>query len=116
MFAPHSRMQQIMNSLWDIPFVVVDVETTGADAKKNRIMEIACIVVSGGEIIERFSSLVNPHQFIPPFIAKMTGIDNAMVYNAPEAHEVMPRVRDLLTLPNAIFVAHHVQFDWQFVI
>jgi DNA polymerase-3 subunit epsilon len=109
-------MQQIMNSLWDIPFVVVDVETTGADAKKNRIMEIACIVVSGGEIIERFSSLVNPHQFIPPFIAKMTGIDNAMVYNAPEAHEVMPRVRDLLTLPNAIFVAHHVQFDWQFVI
>lgn len=115
MFAAHSSMQHSMNSLWDIPFIVVDVETTGADAKKNRVMEIACMVVRGGEIVERFSSLINPHQFIPPFIAKMTGIDNAMVFNAPEAKEVMPRVRDLLTLPHAVFVAHHVQFDWQFV-
>lgn len=104
-----------MNSIWDIPFIVTDVETTGAHAVKNRIMEIACMVVQGGEIIERFSSLVNPHQFIPPFIAKMTGIDNAMVFTAPEPEQVMPRIYDILTMPNAVFVAHHVQFDWQFV-
>lgn len=105
-----------MNSIWDIPFIVTDVETTGAHAVKNRIMEIACMVVQGGEIIERFSALMNPHQFIPPFIAKMTGIDNAMVFSAPEPEQVMPRVMDLLAMPNAVFVAHHVQFDWQFVV
>lgn len=41
-----------MNSFWDVPIIVVDVETTGHDAIDNRITEIACVVVRGGEIIE----------------------------------------------------------------
>ncbi|ROL62459.1 DNA polymerase III subunit epsilon, partial [Bacteroidetes/Chlorobi group bacterium ChocPot_Mid] len=76
-----------MNSIWDIPFVVVDVETTGSDSKKNRITDIACVIVKGGEIISEFESLVNPHQSIPPFISHMTGITYDMVINAPEAND-----------------------------
>lgn len=104
-----------MNSFWDVPIVVVDVETTGHDAVNNRITEIACVVVRGGEIIEEFTSLVNPHQFIPPFISDMTGITNAMVFNAPEAHDVFAKVIELFKIPDAIFAAHNVQFDWKFV-
>jgi len=104
-----------MNSFWDVPIIVVDVETTGHDATSNRITEIACVVVRGGEIIEEFTSLVNPHQFIPEFISDMTGISNAMVFNAPEAEEVFAKVNELLTIPEAVFAAHNVQFDWKFV-
>lgn len=104
-----------MNSFWDVPIIVVDVETTGHDAVNNRITEIACVVVRGGEIIQEFTSLINPHQFIPPFISEMTGISNAMVFNAPEAHEVFAKVFELFTIPEAVFAAHNVQFDWKFV-
>lgn len=105
-----------MNSFWDVPIIVVDVETTGHDAINNRITEIACVVVRGGEIIEEYSSLVNPHQFIPAFISDMTGISNAMVFNAPEAEEVFTRVFEFFKMPGAIFAAHNVQFDWKFVV
>ena len=102
-------------SIWDVNFVVVDVETTGHSADCNRITEIACITTRGGEIIGEFSSLVNPHQFIPPFIAQMTGITNAMVFSAPEPQDVLARVFDIFSEPNTVFVAHNSTFDYGFV-
>ena len=78
-----------MDSIWEIPFIVIDVETTGADAKNNRITDIACVTVLDGEIVAEFNSLVNPHQSIPPFISQMTGITYDMVINAPEAKDVI---------------------------
>ncbi|MBK9249285.1 MAG: DEDD exonuclease domain-containing protein [Ignavibacteria bacterium] len=104
-----------MNTFWDVPIIVVDVETTGHDPVHNRVTEIACVVLRGGEIIETFTSLVNPHQFIPPFIAEMTGISNAMVFNAPDPEVVFPKVLELFAMPDAIFVAHNSQFDWKFI-
>ena len=77
-----------MSSIWDTEYVVVDVETTGSDAKKNRITDIACITVQGGEITSEYTSLVNPHQEIPVFITTMTGISNEMVLDAPEPEEI----------------------------
>jgi len=104
-----------MNSIWNIPFVVVDVETTGSDAKKNRITDIACVIVKGGEIISEYESLVNPHQSIPPFISQMTGITYDMVINAPEAESVFSEVRELFLDENTVFTAHNARFDWGFV-
>lgn len=104
-----------MISIWESPFLVVDVETNGSDPLKNRITEIACLKVQGGEIIEEFSSLVNPHQFIPPFISQMTGITNEMAFKAPEAKVVVPELKRLMPDDKTIFVAHNVKFDWSFV-
>ncbi|MCU0425364.1 MAG: DEDD exonuclease domain-containing protein [Candidatus Kapabacteria bacterium] len=101
--------------LSEVPFLVVDVETTGPSGKDNRITEIACIVVRDGEIIEEFSSLVNPHQHIPTMVSQITGISNGMVYSAPETPDVMRRLRPLFAQPYAVFVAHNVAFDWSFV-
>ncbi len=99
----------------DVNFVVIDVETTGMSGSANRVTEIACVVVRDMEIRQTFHSLVNPRQFIPTFIEQLTGITNAMVYNAPEEAEVFAKVGELLSLPNAVFVAHNVSFDWNFV-
>lgn len=99
----------------DIPFVVVDVETTGTNPHDNRVIEVACVLVQGGEVIDEYVSLVNPGQHIPVFISRMTGISNAMVFTAPAPEEVFRRVGRFLSLPNAVFVAHNVTFDWSFV-
>ena len=93
--------------LAEVPFLVVDVETTGPSGRENRITEIACIVVRDGEIIEEFSSLVNPHQHIPTMIAQITGISNGMVYNAPETDEVMRRLRPLTQPPQTRVLIRH---------
>lgn len=103
-----------MKSIWNSPFVVMDLETTGSDPEKNRITDVACVLVENGEIVSKFSSLVNPHQFIPSFIAKMTGISNEMAFKAPEAKDVFPKCINFFENKDTVFVAHNVRFDWSF--
>jgi len=104
-----------MTSIWDISFVVTDVETTGSDPKYDRITEIACFIVHGGEIISEYSTLINPHKQIPPYIVSMTGITQEMVNKAPNSKDISPHLDKLFNIKNAVFVAHNVRFDYSFV-
>lgn len=96
-------------------YVVVDLETTGNSWKdgKDRITQIAAVVVEDGEILEIFSSFVNPKREIPPFITELTGIDENLVKQAPLFCDIAPMVAELLH--GAYFVAHNVHFDWNFL-
>lgn len=104
-----------MKSIWEIPFVVVDVETSGSNAVSNRITEISCVTLVGGVITDVYTSLINPHQFIPSFIVNMTGITNEMAYNAPELETIIDKLNDIMNQKDAVFVAHNARFDWGFV-
>ena len=94
-------------------YAIVDIETTGGNARGSRITEIAIIIHNGTEIIERFETLVNPQKEIPIPIFALTGINNEMVKNAPLFDAISERVLELLT--DRIFVAHNVNFDYSFV-
>ena len=94
-------------------FAIVDIETTGGFPQQHGITEIAIVLHNGTEIEGTYSTLVNPHQPIPPFVANMTGISDAMVAVAPDFSEVAPRIFQLLQ--DRIFVAHNVNFDFSFV-
>lgn len=102
-------------SIWDANFIVIDVETTGNNPRDNRIIDIAAVAVNNGQIVEEFSSLVNPHQFIPFFITQMTGITNEAVFYAPEPAAIAPKLLGFFHKPNAVFVAHNANFDFSFV-
>lgn len=97
----------------DTEFVVCDVETTGLSPERNRLTEIALLRLRGSEIVDRYSSLINPRQFIPAEVQRLTGITNEMVYTAPDAIEVLPTVRRFIG--DAVFVGHNVRFDRSFV-
>ena len=58
-----------------LSFAVVDLETTGASAIYDRIVEVAVVRLEGGEIVDRYELLVDPKVAIPPFITRLTGID-----------------------------------------
>jgi DNA polymerase-3 subunit epsilon len=94
------------------PFVFVDLETTGANAQRDRITEVG-IVEWDGEQMREWSSLVNPQTPIPPFIQQLTGISDAMVADAPSfaelAESLLPR------LSGRIFIAHNARFDYGFL-
>lgn len=94
-------------------FVLIDLETTGANPVTDRITEIAVIRVEHGEIVERWETLVNPQRGIPPFIQDIIGITDDMVREAPMFAELAPRVRALLDA--AVFVAHNARFDYGFI-
>ncbi len=100
--------------LIDTAFVVVDIETTGLSPEKNRVTEVACVLVRNGEIVDKRRTLVNPEQFIPARIQEMTGISNAMVLAAPKGGEIFPEIRNWFP-DDATFVAHNVSFDYSFL-
>lgn len=94
-------------------YAIVDIETTGSFAQANGITEIAIHLFDGEKVTEKFETLINPLQPIPPFIQAMTGINNKMVSTAPTFEMLAPHIFSLLK--DRIFVAHNVQFDYGFV-
>lgn len=95
-------------------YAVVDVETTGgAPGAGGRVIEIAIIDVTGGEVVDEFVSLVDPGCAVPRFISRLTGITDPMLRGAPRFDQLSDEIRD--RLEGRIFVAHNAMFDWRFV-
>jgi ATP-dependent DNA helicase DinG len=93
--------------------VSLDIETTGLDENREAIIEIAAVKFNGRRIEGEFNTLINPGKKIPDFITGLTGIDDAMVRNAPRvrdiAHELTAFVGD------APILGHNVKFDIGFL-
>jgi DNA polymerase III subunit epsilon len=94
-------------------YAIVDIETTGGHAAGNGITEISVYVHDGERVIKHFQTLINPMQPIPTFITSLTGIDSAMVADAPVFDEIADVLFEMLN--ENIFVAHNVNFDYSFV-
>ncbi|MDQ6767362.1 MAG: exonuclease domain-containing protein [Candidatus Eremiobacteraeota bacterium] len=99
--------------LWDLPFSVVDIETTGAVVGRDGITEIALVAVNGGRVVRRWSTFVNPAQPIPVFITQLTGITNEMVAGAPSIADVLPAIVEFVG--DSVIVGHNVRFDAHFI-
>ncbi len=100
--------------LRDITFTVVDLETTGGSAADgSMITEIGAVKVRGGEVLGEFQTLVNPRTAIPPFIAVLTGISNAMVADAPAVESALPAFLEFAA--GTVLVAHNAPFDVGFL-
>ncbi|EPD27072.1 DEDD exonuclease domain-containing protein [Actinotignum schaalii] len=95
----------------EVTFVVVDVETTGERPGAHALTEIGAVKVCGGEVVQEFSSLVNPGVPIPAQITVLTGITTAMAVSAPPLHEVLPAFLNFLGPTAPVLVAHNARFD-----
>jgi DNA polymerase-3 subunit epsilon/ATP-dependent DNA helicase DinG len=94
-------------------YVVVDVETTGLDPKNDRIIEVAAITFRGNDILDEYSSLVNPHRPLPAFITQLTGITQAMVDEAPTMFTLRSQLRP--KIGDHVLVGHNIDFDAGFL-
>jgi ATP-dependent DNA helicase DinG len=94
-------------------YAVVDVETTGLNPDQDAIIEVAVIVFQGDQILDEWSSLVNPFREVPAIITRLTGINQEMVDAAPDMYLVQNRLRNLLGAH--VLVGHNVQFDLAFL-
>lgn len=95
-------------------YVVFDLETTGISVTRDDIIEISAVKVRGGEVVDSFSTLVNPGRTIPYGATTVNGITDDMVAEAPRIEQALSGF--LTFAGNDILVGHNIHsFDMKFV-
>jgi DNA polymerase-3 subunit epsilon len=90
-------------------FLVLDTETNGLSGDQCELTEIGAVLVGGGELHERFSSLVHTNMALRRGIQRFTGITQSMVDGAPELDDVLPELQQRMR--GRVMVAHNAPFD-----
>ncbi len=98
---------------FDEDFVVFDIETTGFSPVGDRIIEIGAVKVSGGKVIDRFSTFVNPERPVPYEIERLTSISDKDVSGADTIDVILPRFLEFCD--GCVLVAHNAEFDVNFI-
>ncbi len=94
-------------------YTIIDVETTGGTASREKITEIGIVLFDGDKILKTYDSLVDPERTIPSHITRITGITNDMISDAPKFYEIAKEIVEITE--SAVFVAHNVRFDYSFI-
>lgn len=96
-------------------YAIIDIETCGGKYinGSGKITEICILIHNGVQVVDKFTSLVNPECYISGYYTQITGITNAMVADAPKFYEISKQIVTLTA--NCVFVAHNVSFDYNFV-
>lgn len=87
-------------------YAIIDIETNGG----VKITEISIFIFDGIQVIDEFTTLINPERHIPNRITGLTGIDNTMVRASPKFYEVAKKIYEITE--GCTFVAHNVSFDY----
>ena len=104
---------------WDLaieeaPLAFVDLEMTGLDVAKDRVVEICVERVACGELVDSFTSLVSPTDNDRVGGAShVHGIDANALQGAPTFSAIADQV--MRCLEGAIFVAHAAEWDIRFL-
>lgn len=94
-------------------YVAFDLETTGLDPRWDDIIEIGAIKIRNGAEADRCQQFINPGRAIPAIVTEITGIDDAMVENAPALADVLPDFLDWIG--DDLLLGHNVNFDVNFL-
>lgn len=97
------------DSSLDRNIVVLDFETTGLNTKKDRIIEIGAVRLSGKTILDSFSMLVYPGVALKPKITEITGIKDSDLVGKPSPAEAVEKL--LKFIGSDSIAAHNAKFD-----
>src|SRR5215210_7526876 len=102
-------MDLLAAPLRESEFLVVDTETNGKAGDACEMTEVGAVLVGGGELHDRWETLVHARVPLSRGIQRFTGITQAMVDEAPPAQATLPELADLLD--GRVMVAHSASFD-----
>ena len=94
-------------------FVCIDLETTGINPKRDRIIEIGAVKVREGKIAETFQQLIDPKQQLEERVEILTGITYKELEGQPTVQEVLPALKEFLG--EDVLLGHRVLFDYSFL-
>ena len=95
-------------------YVLFDLETTGLSSETDAIVEISAIKVTDGEVLDEYSTLVNPGIHIPYAASSINGITDDMVKDSPSIDQAL---REFIAFSdNLVLVGHNIKnFDLKFI-
>ena len=96
-----------------LDFICIDLETTGLNPKKDRIIEIGAVKVRNGKVTETFQQLIDPKQQLEERVETLTGISFKELEGQPTIQEVLPKLREFLG--EDVLLGHRVLFDYSFL-
>jgi DNA polymerase-3 subunit epsilon/ATP-dependent DNA helicase DinG len=94
-------------------YVALDLETTGLDAERDAIIEIGAARFRQDQLLDTFSTFIDPGRRIPREITVLTGITDQDVTGAPHLHQVLPDLARFIG--DRPVVGHSVDFDLRFL-
>ena len=95
-------------------YVVFDLETTGLSSQFDQVIEISGVKVKNHEVVDEFTSLVNPGRPIPDEASYVNGITDSMVKDAPEFRQVLEEFSAFSE--ELVLVGHNIyRFDLPFL-
>lgn len=94
-------------------YIALDLETTGLNPKRDKIIEIGALKVVNGKEVDSFSTFINPGRKLEDRIVELTGITDAQLMDAPYIEEVLPEV--LTFIGEYPLLGHHILFDYSFL-
>jgi DNA polymerase-3 subunit epsilon len=103
------RLELLSQPIATAEFMVVDTETNGVSGDACEMTEVGAVLVGGGELHDRWESLVRTNLPLRRGIQRFTGITQAMVDDAPPAEAVLPLLQSRLR--GRVMVAHNAPFD-----
>jgi DNA polymerase III subunit epsilon len=105
-------MQLLQQPLATTEFLVVDTETNGKAGDACELTEVGAVLVGGGELHDRWETLVGGVAPLSRAIQRFTSITQGMVDEAPAADACLPDLAGLIGFPPArVLVAHNAAFD-----
>src|SRR5262245_62311704 len=93
--------------------VAIDLETTGLDASSSKIIEIGAVKFREHEILETYSTLIDPESTIPAKVTAITNIRQDDLIGAPRITEVLPTLVNFVG--DAPVLGHNIEFDLRFL-
>ena len=94
-------------------FCIVDLETTGINAKTDMIIEVGIVKVSNFKIVDKFHQIVDPLRKIPSKVTEITGITNDIIQGMPTICDITNEVINFIN--NCVWVEHSRNwFDYNF--
>lgn len=99
------------SALVALPVAVLDLETTGLDVRRDRIVQIGVVRMRGAETLDspRIDQLIDPEMPIPALASGIHGITDADVAGAPRFADYAQTLSEILA--GCVVVGHHAAFD-----
>lgn len=94
-------------------YVAIDLEMTGLNTKRDKILEIGAVRVKNKKIEDTYQALIDPHLELPEEIVELTGITNEMACGGREIDQVMPEI--VAFCGDFVLLGHNIIFDYGFL-
>ena len=94
-------------------FISIDLETTGLNPKRDRIIEIGAVKVRNGHVTDTFQQLIDPKQQLEERVEILTGITSKELEGHSTIQQILPQLQEFLG--DDVLLGHRVLFDYSFL-